>query len=63
MSKRSTASAAGRLCERMLYGVRPLDASTYGAVVAVLLLVVIAACVVPAARATQVDPLESMRAD
>ena len=57
------AVAAGRLLERMLYGVSPLDASTYSAVVAALMFVVIAACVVPAARATRVDPLESMRAD
>jgi ABC-type antimicrobial peptide transport system permease subunit len=57
------ALVAARLLGRMLYGVSPLDASTYGAVVVVLMLVVIAACVVPATRATRVDPLESMRAD
>jgi ABC-type lipoprotein release transport system permease subunit len=59
----SGAVAAGRLLQRMLYGVTPLDVSTYGAVVAVLLMVVGAACIVPATRATRVDPLESMRAD
>ena len=55
--------AAGRVLDRMLYGVTSLDPSTYIAVVAVLLAVVAAACVVPAARATRVDPLESMRAE
>jgi predicted permease len=57
------ALAGARLLAGMLYGVTPLDASTYVAVTAVLLGVVIAACVVPAARAARVDPLESLRAE
>ncbi|MEO7084145.1 MAG: ABC transporter permease [Gemmatimonadaceae bacterium] len=57
------AVAGGRLLAGMLYGVTPLDASTYAAVIGVLVAVVVAACLIPATRATRVDPLTSMRAD
>jgi putative ABC transport system permease protein len=54
---------AARLLGGMLFGVTPLDPSTYAAVVGVLLVVSLAACLVPAWRATRVDPMTSMRAD
>jgi predicted permease len=57
------AAACARLLDRMLFGVTPLDASTYAVVVAVLLVVAVVACAVPAWRATRVDPLTSMRAE
>jgi predicted permease len=57
------AVAGGRLLGGMLYGVGPVDLTTDGAVIAGVLLVVAAACIVPAARATQVDPITSMRAE
>ncbi len=55
--------AGARLLDRMLYGVTPLDVTTYVSVVVVLLGVVGAACIIPATRATRVDPLTSLRAD
>jgi predicted lysophospholipase L1 biosynthesis ABC-type transport system permease subunit len=57
------AVAGGRVLAKVLYGVTPLDGRTYAAVIVVLLGVVGAACLIPAARATRVDPLTSMRAD
>jgi ABC-type antimicrobial peptide transport system permease subunit len=57
------AALGARLLSGMLFGVTPLDTSTYVVVVVVLLAVAIAACVVPAWRATRVDPLTSMRAE
>jgi len=57
------AIASGRLLARMPYGVSQVDSSTYASVVIGLLVVVGAACLVPAIRATRVDPLTSMRAE
>jgi predicted permease len=57
------ALAGGRLLAGMLYGVTTSDPVTYIFVAMGLLLVVVGACVVPALRATRVDPLTSMRAD
>ena len=39
------------------------DPVTFGSILAVLVLVMLAACVVPARRATRVDPLTALRAD
>ena len=52
-----------RLLRGMLFGVTPLDAGTYASVVLLVFIIAIIACMVPALRATRVDPLTSMRAD
>jgi len=45
----------------LLYGVRPLDTSVFVAVVIVLLLVASAACLLPALRASRLDPMRALR--
>jgi predicted lysophospholipase L1 biosynthesis ABC-type transport system permease subunit len=47
----------------MLYGVTPTDPATLGAVVIVVLTVALLAAVVPAARATLVQPMRALRED
>jgi predicted permease len=50
-----------RLLSTLLFGVRPNDAVTLLSVVAMLILVSLFACYVPARRATKVDPLVALR--
>jgi putative ABC transport system permease protein len=54
---------ASRFAEKMLYGVSASDPVTYAVVAAVLASVAIAASVVPARRASRVDPSLALRAE
>ena len=57
------ALALGRFAGTMLYGVRPSDPVTYVSVALVLAVVAIGATIIPARRATRVDPALALRAD
>ena len=59
----AAAIAGGRVLAGSLYKVAAIDAVTYVSVAGGLLVVVVAACLIPAARATRVDPIASMRAE
>ena len=53
--------ALTRLIATMLFGVNPYDPFTFLSVATVLLLVAIAACYLPARRASRVDPIIALR--
>ena len=57
----AAAVAASRLLGSLLFEVKPTDPLTYLAVSAILGVVALAACYVPAWRATRVDPLVALR--
>ena len=54
---------AGQLMRDLLYEIKPLDPAVYAAVAATLLAVAAFACIVPAWRASRVDPMRALRAE
>ena len=50
-----------RYLTSLLFGVKPIDVMTFIWVAIVLALVVLFACLVPARRATKIDPLEALK--
>jgi ABC-type antimicrobial peptide transport system permease subunit len=55
-------AGAGAL-QNMLYEVEPRDSATLVGVTALLLAMVLVACLVPAARATRIPPTSALRSD
>ena len=59
-------AAAGGLStflQPLLYPITPLDAATYAGAAAVLAVVALAACWLPARRAAATDPVRTLRSD
>jgi ABC-type lipoprotein release transport system permease subunit len=57
----ATSAAVTRLIQSMLYQTRPLDPEIFSVVALTLLVVAVAACVIPAWRAAQLDPVTALR--
>jgi putative ABC transport system permease protein len=59
----AAAVAATRVLRSVLYEVSPLEPRVFGATLALLLAAAVAACAVPAWRATRADPMEAIRTE
>ena len=59
----AASAGAVRLIQSMLYGTRPLDPAIFAAVAATLLVVAALACLVPAWRASRIDPMQALRTE
>jgi putative ABC transport system permease protein len=57
------ALALSRVLASLVFDVAVHDPLTYGAVVAMLAMVALAACVIPARKASRVDPMVALRCD
>ena len=53
---------SGRLLGGLLFGTTASDPATLGAALALIAVVAVAACIIPARRALRVDPVEALRA-
>jgi predicted permease len=60
-----SAASAGitQLIRSMLYDTRPLDPAVYVAVILTLLMVATLACMIPAWRASRLDPMQALRSE
>jgi len=59
----AASAAAARLIRSMLYETQPLDPAVFAAVSLTLLMVAAFACMVPAWRASHVDPMQALRTE
>jgi len=58
-----TSAGVSRLIESMLYETRPLDLEIFSLVALTLLVVAAAACIIPAWRSAQLDPMKALRTE
>jgi ABC-type antimicrobial peptide transport system permease subunit len=59
----AAALALTKLVASVLFGVRPADPASYAVSLTALAAIALAACVLPAIRATRVDPLVALHED
>jgi len=59
----ATSLGVSQLMRDLLYEIKPLDPGVFAAVVATLLAVATLACIVPAWRASRLDPIQALRAE
>ena len=57
------AIASSAVLKSLLYGIAAIDPPTYAVAVAILIAVALAACAIPARRATRIDPITALRTE
>ena len=57
------AAGASQLMQKLLFNVQPLDPLVYAAVAVLFTVIAMLACLLPARRATKVDPIVALRAE
>jgi ABC-type antimicrobial peptide transport system permease subunit len=59
----AASALATQLLRSMLYGTRPLDPVTFVAAASMLVAVAVLACLIPAWRASRIDPIQALRTE
>jgi len=59
----AASAAVVQLIRSMLYETEPLDVAVFATVAAILLLVAAMACILPAWRASRLDPIQALRTE
>jgi predicted permease len=59
----AASAGATQLIRSMLYGTRPLDPAVFAAVATMLMAVAALACLLPAWRASRIDPMQALRTE
>jgi len=59
----AAAIGASRLIQTLLFAVHPLDPLIYVGVTLLFMLIAVLACLLPARRATLVDPIQALRTE
>jgi len=59
----AASAAVVRQIQSMLYQTQPLDPAIFAGVSGVLLLVATIACIIPAARASRLNPMQALRSE
>jgi putative ABC transport system permease protein len=59
----SASLEASRLMRDLLYEIKPLDPEVFAAVAVTLLAAAVFACIVPAWRASRLDPMQALRSE
>jgi ABC-type antimicrobial peptide transport system permease subunit len=52
-----------QLLRSMLYGTQPLDPAAFASAAAMLMAVAVLACLIPAWRASRIDPIQALRTE
>ena len=59
----AASAVATQLLQSMLYGTRPLDPEAFAGAATMLLAVAVLACLIPAWRASRIDPIQALRTE